>query len=234
MTEKELTKILRQMRKVKPSRGWVLMTKKQILGDDFYHPIFSIPKISFVLVFSFFLIFATFKTKSALPGSFFYPLKKTIQSAYFSILPEREKAKAGLVLAEEKLKELEKVVQEHSVKNLPPAFKEYSQAKNQVQKEIAKVLPGTQNSLKKEIISKLSEIQEKEKRIFATLQIAPEEVSSESSDKELVAILLKELKNRIVNQEDDIIEEIEELYLAEKYNQALEKILIYLSQNGKN
>jgi vacuolar-type H+-ATPase subunit I/STV1 len=235
MTEKELIKNFRQLRKeIRPSSSFVLETKRKIFGENPSSSFLSLPRVSFALVFSFLLIFAIFKTRFSLPGSPFYPLKKAVQYVYFSILPEKERAKAGLVLTEEKLKELERVVQENSVKNLPSTLKEYSQTKSQAQKEIAKVLPETKNPAKKEIISKLTEIQEKEKRVFATLQILPEEISErERADKELVAILLEELKKRDLKDES-FLKEAEELYFAGKYNLALEKILIYLQNNENN
>jgi len=229
MTEKELIKNLRQLRKVRPSKDWVITTKQDILGETQTPRLFPFFNPAFAALLLLLIFLGTLEiAKDALPGSPLYPLKKTAQTVSLFFLPPQEKAKASLILAEKRLEELEKISKENLTQNLPPAFKEYTQTKGEAKKEIAKVLPQAKEPEKKEFISKIGQIHEKEKQVFATLQISPKELSeTKTQDKELVLTLLKTEKI----EDEALLKEIEELCQNENYSLALEKIVIYLSQN---
>lgn len=234
MREKDLIGKIRLLRQIKPSKDWVILTKSKIFEEE--------PKISpFAFLFqfrlkpalagvlSFLIIFGIVtQTQNALPGEKLYSIKKITEKVRTAFVSEKEKPKAGLDLAEKRLEELDEITQKNLVKNLSTGIREYKLAKNEVNKEVSNLKNKSTNEairIAKDMAPGIKIINEREEKIFASLEIKPEE-TVEPAIKVIIELLIQDVKKATLTDEQKIdLEKIEEYYNNGDYQAALELYL---------
>ena len=224
MTEKELIEKIQGFKGIKPEKDWVILTKKEILGEK--------PKIGFSFFFKPALagaltlcilggvfVFA----QGALPGDSLYPLKKVAEKARLSFVSEKERPNLQLEYANEKLESLAKVVQNKQTKKVTLIIKEYQANVSEAAKSLEKV--ETPNV--KEIVEGNKRIEENREKIEA---LGVRLGETKEWDNALARIVESEIKywekSTLSESQLEIFEQVKEDYQDGSYSEALEKILL--------
>jgi hypothetical protein len=231
--EPELIKKIQGLKSVKPRKDWVILTKKQILGEEL--TVESSPKgLSFWAVFQYkyalviLLVVLVFSgafafAQKAMPGDSFYVLKRAVEKTKLSLVPEEKRPNLQLEYANERLENLVKVVEANQVKKLAPIIEEYQANVS----EAAESLTKAKNLDVKEIAQRAKEIEENKLKIEALGVIVGEA-------KELDNVLTQIVEGEIADLEEGSLSEAQAELLEEakkdcqegKYSQALEKVLL--------
>lgn len=259
MTEKEVIDKIIQLRQIKPSKQWIVFTKNRILEEEKTSQsfIFSLKQI-FLELFSW-LFFSPARTalvsgstlvilffgvvglaQNSLPGDLLYPLKKLTEKSRAIFVSEEEKPKTTLELADKRIEELTKIVENNQVSKLPSALEEIKTTKKIAKRELAKIIEKKPKSealkITKEITPKLIEIEEKEKKVYSSLGIekSDEENSNKENnqlaEKKIVEILIQDLKNSsLTKNQKELLSQAEDYFGKNDYLSALE-IILQLSQ----
>ncbi|MFC1789715.1 hypothetical protein ACFLYY_01925, partial [Patescibacteria group bacterium] len=122
MTEKQLISKLKELKKTKPSQDWVVLLKRQILGEPeknwietietFPKWVFHYNKLAFAsLIFVGFIAGAFTFSQNALPGDPLFALKKVTEKTQAIFVSEGEFSNIQLGFANKRLEELNKIVQ---------------------------------------------------------------------------------------------------------------------------
>ncbi|KPJ56656.1 hypothetical protein AMJ49_04300 [Parcubacteria bacterium DG_74_2] len=252
MNDATLIKKLKELKQVKPSQDWVVLTKTQILGEDgiggdavlrkntgieigwlnnlgnlIFRPAFATISAIGILV-----LIGTFGfAQNSLPGDLLYPVKKITERAKIYVLKQAS-PETQLKLTEQRLKELSEITQANQVKSLSFALKEYETAKIEAEKQVSNLIEQSKTeqeavAIAKKVAPQLKEINEKEKEILATLGIEPEEQVNGNAEKTVVELLIKDLSSQTLTEEqEEILEQAQELLENQEYQEALIKILI--------
>ncbi|MFC1629774.1 DUF5667 domain-containing protein [Patescibacteria group bacterium] len=240
MAETELIRKIQELRKIKPRKDWVVLVKKDILGEE---PSF-IEKISLVfnnfpqIFFQFKPAFATLTlalvllasalifAQESLPGDTLYSLKRIGEESQTVFVSETEKPKAQLELANKRLEELNKIADANQVENLAPAINEFKAGAFQAAKEISK----SKNIDVKDIVKVAKKLEENKQKV-ENLGIVIGE--TEELDDALGVVIEKEIKDleeRLLSEKgSETLAEIKKDYASGNLSTALEKILL-LSQ----
>ncbi|MCK4781619.1 hypothetical protein KAS79_01695 [Candidatus Parcubacteria bacterium] len=247
MNDAILIKKLKELKQVKPSNDWVVLTKTQILNQEQFQGA-KLRELSSIGFFIKRLIFRQgFATISAIgilalvggfgfaqnsmPGDFLYPVKKITERAKTYVFKEAS-PESQLKLTEQRLKELAQITEENQVESLSSALKEYETAKIEVEKQVSILIKESKTEkekikIAKEFAPQLKVIYEEEKQVYATLQIKPDEQTSGNTYKIVVEPLIKDLNSQILTEEQqEILEQAQELFKNQEYQKALEKILL--------
>ena len=230
MTEKELLRKIRELRQIKPRKDWVVLTKTQILGDvevrpqpflfPFFKPVYT------GLLFLLLLVGLIELSQSALPGDPLYSLKRITEKAQAVFVSKEEQPKLQLELTNKRLEELNKVAETNQVKNLAPALSEFETTKIAAKKEVVNSIKNKSEKeaikVAKDIAPKLADLNEKEKKVYATLNIESTEGTEQTAEKAVVEILIKDAKNSTLTEEQktDLVK-VEEYYKSGDYQEAL-------------
>ncbi len=234
MEEKELIAKLQELRRIKPSQEWVVLSKEQILGQEEKHQnpvaiilstfriIFAKPAyIGLTAVFIFVGLFGTFTfAQNSLPGDNLYSIKKIVERVQTAFVSEQDLPRAQLELTNKRLEELTKVVQENRVRNLPSAINETRVSISEANKNLAKA------SSPAEIKKIVDQIEEKAQIINQTLGVAfgEEEIGElkQNSDKLYIKNLVSTLEaSTLTEEQEEILIQMKELAEEEKYSEAL-------------
>lgn len=232
MTEKQLLRKIRELRRIQPSPAWVILTKSQILGEEKRRTsLFSLFRVKMVFVpaLAVFVLIGVFGfAQYSLPGDFLYSLKKATEKGQAVFVSEEEKPKLQLELTNKRLEELDKIAQNNQAGKLAPALSEVKTTKSVAKKKVLNAIKNRDEKeatkLAKEIAPKLVEVNEKEKEVYATLDIEPtKEESNETAEKAVVELLIKDAKNSTLTEEqENDLARVEEYYEKGDYAQALE------------
>ena len=252
MEEKELIAKLRELRQIKPSQDWAVLTKNTILGQEksrgntaaavlsvfrlfFAKPAYAGLVVIFVLAG--FLGTFVFAQKS-LPGDPLYLIKRVNEKAQAVFVSEDEKPQVSLELANKRLEELTKVVQTNQVRNLAPAINEFQESLSEAAKDLSKITTSTSSPTEiKRFVDQAKNIEEKTQEVKSLgVVIGGEELeelrgASKRLELELLVSVLKnmisDLENRTLTEEQaEILSQMKELVEEEKYSEALELYLI--------
>ena len=236
-TETELINKIQKLKGVKPRKNWVLLTKKQILGEEF-SPEISPKSLPFWGLFQYKYALASLLVililgggtfafaQKALPGDLLYTFKRAVEKTRLSLVSEEEKPNLQLEYVNERLESLVKVVEANQVRKLAPIIEEYQANVS----EAAKSLTKAKKLDIKEIVQKTKEIEENKQKIEALGVIIGE---TEELDNALVRVYKTTVEDWIEDSEksilsgeqQEILEQVKEDYQEGNYLQALEKIL---------
>lgn len=239
MTEKELIGKIRELRQIKPRKDWVYLTKSQILGREQkieLTPFFTFLKPAYAgLVFVFVLVGIFGFSQNSLPGDPLYLIKKITEKSRAVFISEEGKSGFQLKLTSERLDDLAKVVEANQVGKLSPALKEFTAAKFEAQKELAKTIQNKSETeaikLAKKVAPELKAMNEKEGRVLSSLGLEPTQEADTPAEKTVVELLLKDLENATLNEEQQgLFTEAKADYEKGEYWSALEKILLLTNQ----
>jgi hypothetical protein len=220
--EKELIEKIRLLKKIKPEKEWVLLTKEKILGKEIsFFPILNLrfAKVLFILLI---LFLASF---SFLNKNFSYFINKL--KANTTLLSEEEKTKLELELANKILEELSKFAKSEEIKKLEPSIKETKETVAKATKNLIK-----SKKLNKEIAKKTLELEKRKQEVEKVLgaKISDEEI--ENSTKTFIKDWMDYLETRSLNEEQkQILEEAKKYFENENLTKVLE--LLLLINNGQ-
>jgi len=243
MTEDELIRKIKELRQIQPRKDWVVLTKREILGQEtviqnIQHRalnvlevlprMFSQPKPVFAALVSLLVLIGTFSfAQNSLPGDLLYPIKKIAERSQSVFVSEDNTIKFELNIAEKRLDDLAKIAEKNSVKNLAPAINEYKESVSDVAKSLA---VENNKEVVKEIVSGVKKLEEKEQQVRTLGAVIGE---NEELDKalaqkmvETLETLIKDLEGRTLteDQQEDFAE-AKEYFEAGDYNQALIELL---------
>jgi hypothetical protein len=228
MTEKELIGRIRELGQIKPSRDWVVLTKNQILGPEpkgILFPFLRLASIS--LGATLLILFGLFYfAQKALPGDFLYPIKKIAERGQAFLVSETELPKIQLELANKRLEELNKIVEQNEVKKLPLALNELQTSTSRAAKNLVKV-----KKINREIVENTLKFEKTKEKIENSLATQIEIKEEENPTKIVAEYLIKDLEGRTLSEEEkEIFTQAKKDFENGDYSTSLEKILI-LSNN---
>jgi len=231
VAEADLVKKIQELKKIRPRKDWVVLTKSQILGEEdrgwasiSFFPFFK-PALATVTAFG--ILFGVFGfAQNALPGDTLYSIKKITEKGRAVFVSEKELPKYNLEIANKRLDELNEIAQTNQVKKLAPAMKEVQASVSEAAKNLV-----TLKKVDKKTVEKTKELEkniEIGEKTLAT-QISSEETkeSFNSFYKNQAEYLISDLeKSTLTENQMKIFEEAKADFSAGNYSQALEKILI--------
>jgi len=234
MNEKELIGRIQELRQIKPRKDWVVLTKKEILGEESYRERFSdileiFPRIlfqykpAFASLILIFVLISTFVfTQKSLPGDFLYSLKRITERGQAIFVSKEEEPKMQLELANRRLEELTKIAEENQVKKLAPAIEEYQASLSQAAKKIAQIKET------KEVRKIVPEYAKLEKNIENLKVYGVEVGEAEELNNALAQFVesrIKDLENLTLTEvQQNLLEEAKKDFEIEDYSSALIKI----------
>ena len=222
MEEKEIISQLKTLRKIKPDKKWVLLTKDRILGQE-KAPFFSFflkpAYAGLLLIFIFFGLFGF--SQNSLPGDPLYTIKKAVEKIEGAFVEEDKKSNYQIELAKKRLEELKILAETNRVKKLPSAFKEVRESTVEATKNLAKT-----KKIDQKIIANLLEFENTKKdieeKVLAT-QIGIDE--KENPAKIVIEFLISDLEKRSLTEEQkNLFEKAKEDFEKGDYSQALIKL----------
>lgn len=242
MTEKELIKKITQLRRIKPKKNWVFLTKSQILRESisgketsFFSKIqqfFSLKPAKLALAGFCIVLFISglFEiSRNSLPGEWLYPVKKIAEKGEAVFVFGKNKPGLDLEYASRRLDELEKIAQTNQVKKLTPALEEYKQSLANATKNLNKMDATTSSDpvIIKELAKKTQQLEESREKLEKTYGIVGLDDNQElSPTKTVVELLIKDLEKRSLTEAQTFLfEEAKNDYDNGFYNQALEKLI---------
>lgn len=227
MTETQIIKKIKKLKAIKPRSDWVLLNKRQILGEERRIELFPFLRPAYAGLFCLLFLAGLFEfSQESLPGDSLYYLKKITEKSQIIFSSEEEKPRIKLELVNKRLEELDQIVQENEVRKLAPALKEYRASVSEA--DLTRAMSTTSDwMVVKEIIKNEEQLQIKYGVVLG-------EVSKEESGfipvreqvKQEVEREIKDKKERNLNEEDKaLFEEAKEYYKNQDYVSALVKIL---------
>jgi hypothetical protein len=233
MTEKELIGELRKLRQIKPNQDWVVLTKSQILGEDYQHRVlvnwnFLTFKPLYAGLIAVFVLFGLFGfSQNSLPGDILYPIKKISEKSQAVFVSETDKPKYNLEIANKRLDELTEIAQTNQVKKLAPALQEFQANISEAAKSLAKV----KGQEVEKIVAQTKKLEENKKKVEEVLATKIETEELDNALAQIVESQIKDLEGRTLTEEQmKILAEAKSDFEAGNYSDALTKILL-LSQN---
>lgn len=227
MDEKALIGKIRKLRQIKPRKDWVILTKREILGEERVRVswieslrlIFQFkPVLAGVLtIFLFFGIFVS--AQNSLPGDLFYPIKKFTEKARAVFVSEVEKPKIDLELTNKRLEEISKIAEQNQVRKLAPAIEEYQKSVAEAVKNLKKESP----KITKEIVQETKKIEKNKEKVETLGVVIDDELDNALS--QLVKSQIEDFKNRsLTDEQKTMLNQAEADYQAGRYSDALTKI----------
>ncbi len=241
MQEADLVKKIQELKKIKPRKDWVVLTKSQILG-----PPTTFREVSFWNIFSpkkwwgvqykpafatliivGFLVGAFGLAQNSLPGNFLYSLKKISEKSRAVFVSETERPNFQLGLVNKRLEELNEIAKTNQVENLSPALNEFQANISQAAEEIAK----SKKIDVKKIVQQTEKLKENKQKIEALGVVVGESEELDNALFQLVEREIKDLENRTLTEDQEkLLAEAKEDFEAGNFNEALEKIWLLSNQ----
>ncbi|MDD5145095.1 MAG: hypothetical protein PHW72_03155 [Candidatus Pacebacteria bacterium] len=232
MREDQLLSQLKALKRIKPNRDWVSLTKREIMGEEPKLSFFSLPRFALVGVMTVFVLFGFFGysfVKNSLPGDVLYSVRKAVHEGKAYFVSNEEKPVFQLKLANERLKDLANA----PVRNLAPTINEFQANMLEAAKNLENVKFSTSSpETMKEIVRETKKLEENKQKVESLGVVIDESGTSELENalRKIVSDSITDLADRASTEEEmDILESMEKLFEEGKYSEALE---IYLtSQN---
>lgn len=227
MQEKELIKKIQLLKKIKPRKDWVVLTKTQILGEEKAYSISGIELLRFRPVYAgllfIFIILGLFGVSlSSLPGEPLYSVKKIAEQSQALFVSEEKLPSYTLEMANKRLEELTKIAKANEVKKLAPAFSEFQAEVS----EAAKVLQKSEKVNVKEIVEKTKKLEQNKEIVEYILATKIETKELDNALSSLVEREINDLESSILTEEQaNLLIEAKAAFEEGNYNLALEKIL---------
>jgi len=232
VAEADLVKKIQELKKIRPNKDWVVLTKSQILGEAdrgwasiSFFPFFK-PALATVTAFG--ILFGIFSlAQNSLPGDILYSIKKITEKSQAVFVSEKELPKYNLEIANKRLEELNEIAQTNQVKKLAPAISEFQADMSEAAKSLAKVKGQDVEKIVAQT-QKLEVNKKKMEEVLATKILSQETEDSLISFYKIQAeMLIKDLENRTLTEEkEEILNQMKKLFEEEKYSEALELYFI--------
>lgn len=224
-SESEIIGEIKKLQEIKPDEKWVSFTKENILGkpkkEVFFH--FFKPAISIALSLILIVSVVSF-SQNSLPGDPLYKVKTITENikANFLAFNEIKKVDYNLKIAQERLKEIEKIVKSDKIEKLPEALVALEKSKENLNKVVSKIKEPKEI---KKIIPKIKETQQKEQEILTIITQQNSE-SKEPTEKILADYLIKNLeKATLTEKQKELLTQAEEFFQKGDWQNAYIKAL---------
>ena len=220
-----LIREIKQLRKVKPRKNWVLSTKTQILGKEQSFELFPFFRPAYAGLFVLLILLGLFEfSQGALPGESLYYLKKITERGQIILSSEDEKPGINLEFANKRLEELNQIAQKNEVKKLAPAMEEFRANVSEAAKNLTKLKKIDENLVLQ--TKKLEEGIEKMEKVLATKigdGVYAEYISAVA---QAVEYQINCLEETTLTEEDEVLlKEAKADFERGDYSDALVKIL---------
>lgn len=233
VAEADLVKKIQELKKIRPRKDWVVLTKSQILGEEdrgwasiSFFPFFK-PALATVTAFG--ILFGVFGfAQNALPGDTLYSIKKITEKGRAVFVSEKELPKYNLEIANKRLDELNEIAQTNQVKKLAPAIGEYQASISQAAKNLTQIKEPKQAL---EIGEKIIELKQNVEKIrsLGVVTDGTEELEKEYENTacRIIGQEIESMEKRtLTEKQDKLLPEIKEDYQTGNCSQALEKLLL--------
>lgn len=220
MTTDQLTRQLKKLREVEPSKNWVIFSKQRIFAGEpepkknsFFtvFPFFQY-KLALAPIISVFVVIGLFGfVQQTLPGDFLFSVKKITESVQVGFSSPQDKPATSLKLANKRLEELGRIADANSVQNLGVAIKEFQTNMAEAAKNLAVLENGSSDSATvKEIIAETQKLTENKEKIEGVLGAKigdTQELSNALTqvEKQTAAFLLADLEKRTLSEQDTLL-----------------------------
>ena len=220
MTESDLVKKIQELKKIRPSQDWAVLTKSQILGQEPKVLFFPFLKPVLATVTAFGILFGIFSlAQNSLPGDLLYSIKKIAEKGQAVFVSEEEKPAFQLKLANERLEELTKA----PARNLAPTLSEFQASVFQAAKEIIEA----EKPNIKEIVQQTKKLEENKQKAETLGVVVGKTEALNAALAQLVEREIGDLETQTLpEKQQELLEAAKEDFEVGNYNQALEKILI--------
>jgi len=234
MVEAELIKKIQTLKQIRPSKNWVLLTKKELFREEPDRGPSSIlvflfrPRFVFAsLVFLLFLTTGTLSlAQKSLPGDFLYPVKRVAERGRAIFVAKEDQPQAQLEVANKRLEELTKIAEQNQVQRLAPAINEFQSSASKVAKNLKEP-----KKLTKEVVQQAKKLTENKEKVEALGIVVGETEELDASLKELVEREIKDLESRSLTEDQEaLLNEAKNDLVAENFTNALEKIWLLSNQ----
>jgi hypothetical protein len=223
MTNQLAIKQIKNLRKIKPRKDWVLLTKSKILGEERNVELFPFLRPAYAGMFCLLFVFGLFEfSQDSLPGESLYYLKKVSEKAQMILCSEAEKPRLNLELTQKRLEELSQIAQGNEVKKLAPAIDEFQANVSQTAKNLAKV-----KKVDEKIVVLTKKIEEEKGKVEEVLATKIETEEYDDALGGLVELLISEAeKTSLTEEQKQILEKAKEYFAQGNYSEALSEILL--------
>lgn len=228
MTEKELIHKIKQLNYIKPRKDWVLLTKKEILGEEPAFNFFSYfnPALAgFALVF--FVVFGAFiSSRKSLPGDFLYNFKKAVEKSQAVFISDENKPAFQLRLANQRLETLGTA----PARNLAPTLDEFRANISEAAKNLTKIEGSTSSPMAiRQIVEETKKLEENKQKAESLGVVIGDEKTSELNDalKKITQNLINDLDQKTLSEDRiKVLVQMKDLFSQGNYSDALELYLI--------
>lgn len=222
MTEPQLIKKIRGLRKIQPRKDWVSLNKIQLLGEEKAFELFPFFRPAYAGLFLILILIGLLEvSQGALPGEPLYLLKRIIEKSQAILVSEEGRPKLNLELANKRLEELTEIAEGNEVKKLAPAISEFQANASEAAKNLARV-----KKIDKEIVAQAQKLEENKEKVEKVLATKIETEDYDNALAQLVEREIKDLEGKTLNEEDQgLLKEAKADFEAGNYSEALIKIL---------
>lgn len=232
-TEKELISQIRQLRNIKPSPDWVVLTKSQILGENTNQPRVLISFLNFLFsrpvyagLFALLVIAGVFGfSRNSLPGDPLYLIRRVAHKGEAVFVSKQEKPIFQLKLANERLKDLANA----SVRNLVPTISEFQANVSEAARTLSVIDASTSDPIvMKKIVNETRKLEENKQKAESLGVVIGEEGTTELNEAlaKVTENLIKDLESRTLSEEkENILSEMKGLFEQGNYSSVLELYL---------
>lgn len=223
MIKSQLVRKIRQLKKVKPKKDWVLLTKTQILGQETTFNLLPFLRPAYAGAFALLLLAGLFEfSQGALPGESLYYFKKIVERGQIILSSEEERPRMNLELANKRLEELNQIVQKNEVRKLAPAMDEFRANASAAAKNFTNV-----KKISKEIVVQIQKFEENVEKVEKALATKIDTEEYDNALPQLVEREILELEEKTLSEDDEVIlRAARQDFEAGDYSEALIKMLV--------
>ena len=244
MTDSQLIKKIRELKQIKPSKNWVVLTKKELFREECpvfenKHSILNIfprlalnykPALATFVFLGIFIIAALAFAQNALPGDPLYSLKRIAEKGKAVILAQSNNPQSQLELANKRLEELARIAQTNQVRKLSPAINEFQISASQAAKGLK-----APKKITKEVVKEAKKLEENKAKVESLGVIIDDTEELDTALAQLVEREIKDLENRTLTEEQqETLEKVKYDYEKGDYTGALEEIVSIAPNNSEN
>ena len=217
-------KQIKELKKIRPRKDWVLLTKEQILGEEKRTEWFPFFKPAYAGVIALALLFGLFEfSQGAVPGEPLFALKKISEKSRTFFCSKTEKPKRNLELANKRLEDLNRIAQNNEGRKLAPAINEFQANVSDAARNLSKL-----ERADSEILDQTKKLDENKKKIEEALATK----FGEDAYKEYMGAVVGVVENQIKDLErvplseekEKLFEKAKQDFENENYSEALIKI----------
>lgn len=228
MTETQIIKKIKKLKAIKPRSNWVLLNKRQILGEKRRIEIFPFLRPVYAGLFCLLFLVGLFEfSQGSLPGDSLYYLKKITEKSQIIFSSEEEKPKVRLEQVNKKLEDIIRIVQQNDMTKLDQSLKEYQTSVSEAinNKSVEEMTTTSDLVVLREITQKEEKLQNVYGVVLGEIE-SKEGFSIREWDKAKVEWLIRDMEETTLSEEDRLLfGEAKEDYEQGNYSQALVKIL---------